>query len=107
MLGAGGLDLAVFCSRASWERQRLGSVTVVARDRLRTENDLREAEELIGRVRGVSVDDAAQALKDQADVMGVPVVDVARAVISGRADMSPMPSGAGHTATPPPTSSPG
>jgi hypothetical protein len=59
-------------------------VTAVARDRLRIENDLREAEELIGRVRGVSVDDAAQALKDHADVMGVAVVDVARAVISGR-----------------------
>ncbi len=56
----------------------------MARDRLRTENDLREAEELIGRERGVSVDDAAQALKDHADVMGVSVVDVALAVISGR-----------------------
>ena len=61
----------------------------MARDRLRTEKDLREGEELVGRVRGVSVDDAAQMLKDHADLMRVPVVDVARAVISGTADISP------------------
>lgn len=55
----------------------------MARERLRIENDLREAEGLVGRVRGVSVDEAAQLLKDRADVMQVTVVDVARAVISG------------------------
>ena len=65
-------------------------MSAVARDRLRTENDLREAEVLVGRLRGLSVDDAAQALKDHADLMRVPVVDVARAVISGRAGMIPI-----------------
>jgi hypothetical protein len=43
----------------------------MARDRVRIENDLREAEDLVGRVRRVSVDDAAQVLKDHADVMTV------------------------------------
>ena len=62
----------------------------MARDRLRTENDLREAEEQIGRERGVSVDEAAQALKDRADILRVAVVDVARAVIAGEAKMGPM-----------------
>lgn len=65
-------------------------MTGMARDRLRTENDLREAEEQIGRERGVSVDEAAQALKDRADILRVAVVDVARAVIAGEADMGPM-----------------
>ena len=58
----------------------------MARDRLRVENDLREAEDLVSRVRGVSVDDAAQVLKDHADVMRVAVADVARAMISGTHD---------------------
>ena len=60
-----------------------GLVAAMARDRLCIESDLREAEDLVSRVRGVSVDDAAQVLKDHADLMRVAVVDVARAVISG------------------------
>jgi hypothetical protein len=61
----------------------------MARDRLRTENDLREAETLIARLRGVSVDQAARALSDHASLMGISVSDLAGAVITGRATVGP------------------
>ncbi|HEY2221461.1 hypothetical protein [Actinomycetospora sp.] len=61
----------------------------MARDRLRAENDLRQAETLIARLRGVTVDDAARALTDHAGLMGISVMDLAGAVISGRAIVGP------------------
>jgi hypothetical protein len=61
----------------------------MARDRLRTENDLREAETLIARLRGVSIDEAARALSDHASLMRISVPDLAGAVITGRATVGP------------------
>jgi hypothetical protein len=61
----------------------------VERDRVRTENELRRAEALVARLRGVSLDESAQALKDHAHLMRVSVVDVAHAVLSSRAVVHP------------------
>jgi hypothetical protein len=59
-----------------------------ARNRLRTEFELREAEALVARSHGLSLDESAQALRDAARLMRTPLVGVARAVISGRAIVS-------------------
>jgi hypothetical protein len=49
-----------------------------SRERLRVERELREAERVLAHLRNVTLDEAAQALKDHAELMGTPVVDVAR-----------------------------
>ena len=61
-----------------------------ARNRLRAEHELREAEAIVARAHELSLDESAQALKDTASLMRAPLVAVARAVISGRATVSPL-----------------
>ncbi|WP_433784706.1 hypothetical protein ACQPX6_00535 [Actinomycetospora sp. CA-101289] len=59
------------------------------RDRLRVERDLREAERVLAHLRGISLDEAAQALKVHAVLAGTSVIEVARDVIAHRPVIRP------------------
>jgi hypothetical protein len=59
------------------------------RDRLRVERELREAERVLAHLRGLSLDEAARALKDHADTTGMPVIDVARDLLAHRPIIRP------------------
>jgi hypothetical protein len=51
-------------------------------NKLRVERELREAERVVAHLRGVTLDEAAQALKDHATLSGTSVIHVAREVIA-------------------------
>jgi hypothetical protein len=59
------------------------------RDRLRVERDLREAERVLAHLRGISLDEAAQALKDHAVLARTSVIEVARDLIAHRPVIRP------------------
>jgi hypothetical protein len=59
------------------------------RDRLRVERDLREAERVLAHLRGISLNQAAQALKDHAVLAGTSVIEVARELIAHRPVIRP------------------
>ena len=63
--------------------------TEQSRERLRVERELREAERVLAHLRNVTLDEAAQALKDHAELMGIPVVEVARELLAHRPVIRP------------------
>jgi hypothetical protein len=64
-------------------------MTGTERNKLRVEHELREAESAVAHLRGVTLDDAAQALKDRAVLMGTSVIDVVRDVLAHRPAIGP------------------
>jgi hypothetical protein len=60
-----------------------------SRDRLGVERELREAERVLAHLHGVSLDDAARALKNHAELTGTSVVEVARDLIAHRPVIRP------------------
>jgi outer membrane protein TolC len=56
---------------------------------LRVERDLREAERVLAHLRGLSLDEAAQALKDHAVLVGTSVIEVARELLAHRPVIRP------------------
>jgi len=59
------------------------------RDRLRVERDLREAERVLAHLRGMTLDEAAQALKDHAVLVGSSVIEVVRELLAHRPIIRP------------------
>jgi hypothetical protein len=59
------------------------------RDRLQVEGQLRQAERVLSRLRGIGLDEAAQALKDHAVLAGTSVIEVARELIAHRPVIRP------------------
>jgi hypothetical protein len=59
------------------------------RDRLRVERELREAERVLAYLRGLTLDEAAQALKLHAVLAGTSVIEVARDVLAHRPVIRP------------------
>lgn len=59
------------------------------RDRLQVERDLREAERVLAHLRGTSLNEAAQALKEHAVLAGTSVIEVARNLIAHRPVVRP------------------
>jgi hypothetical protein len=59
------------------------------RERLRAERDLREAERILAHLRGVTLDEAAQALKDHAVLVGTSMIEVARELLAHRPVIRP------------------
>ena len=59
------------------------------RERLRDERELREAERVLAHLRDLTLDDAAQALKDHAVLVGTSVIEVARDVLAHRPVIRP------------------
>ena len=59
------------------------------RERVRDERELREAERVLAHLRGLSLDDAAQALRDHAILVGTSVIEVARDVLAHRPVIRP------------------
>jgi hypothetical protein len=59
------------------------------RDRLRVERELREAERVLANLRGLTLDEAAQALKDHAVLAATSVIEVARELLAHRPVIRP------------------
>jgi hypothetical protein len=59
------------------------------RDRLRVEREQREAERVLAHLRGITLDEAAQALKDHAVLAGTSVIQVARELLAHRPVIRP------------------
>jgi hypothetical protein len=59
------------------------------RERLRDERELREAARVLAHLRGLTPDDAAQALEDHAVLVGTSVIEVARDVLAHRPVIRP------------------
>jgi hypothetical protein len=82
----------VVVSRVGWGTEPCGGCmtrTERDRDRLRVERDLREAERVLAHLRGVTLGEAAQALKDHALLMGTSVIEVARELLAHRPIIRP------------------
>jgi hypothetical protein len=59
------------------------------RERLRDERELREAARVLAHLRGLTPDDAAQALEDHAVLVGTSAIEVARDVLAHRPVIRP------------------
>ena len=59
------------------------------RERLRDERELREAARVLAHLRGLTLEDATQALKDHAVLVGTSVIEVAREVLAHRPVIRP------------------
>jgi hypothetical protein len=60
-----------------------------SRDRLRVERELREAERVLAHLRGLTLDEAARALSDHAELTGTSAIEVARDVLAHRPVIRP------------------
>lgn len=59
------------------------------RERLRDERELREAARVLAHLRGLTLDDATQALEDHAALMGTSTTELARDVLAHRPVLRP------------------